>query len=126
MTRTLNTNAPRASTLVGAPAAARMGVRELFRSYPSLARLVSVTIFLCFWEIVGRRMDPIFMTHPTAIFEAAYGMIQSGGRVDKRDSTWRGHVIRDHLYVGGDLGAQPYVRRRVGSFILAVLHPNGR
>lgn len=36
------------------------------------------------------------------------------GRVDKMDSPPWSTVIQDHLYVGGDLGTQPDVRRRMG------------
>ena len=36
------------------------------------------------------------------------------GHVDKTDSPPWSAVIQDHLYVGGDLGTQPDVRRRMG------------
>ena len=36
------------------------------------------------------------------------------GCVDKKDSPARLAVIQDHLYVGGDLGTQSDVRRRMG------------
>jgi ABC-type nitrate/sulfonate/bicarbonate transport system permease component len=56
----------------------RMGLGELFVTYPNLLRALSVLIFLAIWEVVGRRMDPIFMTYPVAIFHAAIGLIASG------------------------------------------------
>ncbi len=39
---------------------------------------------------------------------------KSLGCVDKKDSPARLAVIQDHLYVGGDLGTQSDVRRRMG------------
>lgn len=56
----------------------RMSLGELLLSYPNLLRALSVLIFLVIWELVGRRMDPIFMTYPVAIFRAAIGLVQSG------------------------------------------------
>jgi len=56
----------------------RMGLIEFLDTYPNAVRAISVIIFLCVWEIVGRHMDPIFMTYPVAIFEAAIGLISSG------------------------------------------------
>jgi len=45
---------------------------------PNAIRTASVTAFLVFWEFYGRHMDPIFMAPPSAIFEAALQLIQSG------------------------------------------------
>jgi NitT/TauT family transport system permease protein len=55
-----------------------MGLIELLDTYPNLVRVISLVLFLCLWEIVGRRMDPIFMTYPSAVFEAAIGLSVSG------------------------------------------------
>jgi len=41
-------------------------------------RTASVAVFFVIWEYYGRRMDPIFMAPPSAIFGAAVTLIQSG------------------------------------------------
>jgi ABC-type nitrate/sulfonate/bicarbonate transport system permease component len=51
--------------------------REVVLS-PNAIRTASVAVFLVVWEFYGRRMDPIFMASPSAIFEAAIQLIQSG------------------------------------------------
>src|SRR5262245_46074151 len=56
----------------------RMGPIEILGAYPNLVRAISLLLFLLLWEFVGRRMDPIFMTYPVAIFNAAIGLIASG------------------------------------------------
>jgi ABC-type nitrate/sulfonate/bicarbonate transport system permease component len=61
--------APR-STLAGR-------AREVVLS-PNAIRTLSVGIFFLIWEYYGRRMDPIFMAPPSAIFDAAWQLIQSG------------------------------------------------
>jgi FG-GAP-like repeat len=45
---------------------------------PNAIRTVSVAIFFMVWEFYGRRMDPIFMAPPSAIFAAALQLIESG------------------------------------------------
>jgi NitT/TauT family transport system permease protein len=45
---------------------------------PNAIRTVSVAVFLVVWEYYGRRMDPIFMAPPSAIFAAAVALIRSG------------------------------------------------
>jgi ABC-type nitrate/sulfonate/bicarbonate transport system permease component len=45
---------------------------------PNAIRTASVAVFFMIWEYYGRRMDPIFMAPPSAIFEAALQLIQSG------------------------------------------------
>jgi NitT/TauT family transport system permease protein len=45
---------------------------------PNAIRTASVAVFFAIWEYYGRRMDPIFMAPPSAIFEAAWSLIQSG------------------------------------------------
>src|SRR5665213_1552307 len=52
-------------------------VREVILS-PNTIRALSVAAFFVFWEVAGRRMDPIFMAPPSAIFEAAMELIKSG------------------------------------------------
>src|SRR5919204_2737225 len=45
---------------------------------PNAVRAASVAVFFVVWEYYGRRMDPIFMAPPSAIFVAALQLIQSG------------------------------------------------
>ena len=45
---------------------------------PNAIRTASVAVFFVIWEYYGRRMDPIFMAPPSAIFEAAVTLIRSG------------------------------------------------
>src|ERR1700730_17960114 len=52
-------------------------LREVALS-PNAIRTASVAVFFVIWEYYGRRMDPIFMAPPSAIFEAALQLIQSG------------------------------------------------
>jgi NitT/TauT family transport system permease protein len=66
------------STPTAATPGSRMGLIELFDTYPNLVRAISLLLFMCLWEVVGRRMDPIFMTYPTAVFRAAIGLTASG------------------------------------------------
>jgi NitT/TauT family transport system permease protein len=52
-------------------------LREVLLS-PNAIRTASVAVFFVVWEYYGRRMDPIFMAPPSAIFQAALELIQSG------------------------------------------------
>jgi NitT/TauT family transport system permease protein len=52
-------------------------VREVVLS-PNAVRTLSVAVFFVIWEYYGRRMDPIFMAPPSAIFNATIELIQSG------------------------------------------------
>jgi len=45
---------------------------------PNAIRTLSVAAFFIIWEYYGRRMDPIFMAPPSAIFNAALELLQSG------------------------------------------------
>jgi len=68
--------APRISVPAPRPAPAQR-LRALLLS-PNAIRTASVAVFFVIWEYYGRRMDPIFMAPPSAIFEAAVTLIQSG------------------------------------------------
>jgi ABC-type nitrate/sulfonate/bicarbonate transport system permease component len=69
---------PAPRTSVPAPkATAAQRVRALLLS-PNAIRTVSVVAFFIFWEYFGRRMDPIFMAPPSAIFRATGELIMSG------------------------------------------------
>src|ERR1700746_2089067 len=45
---------------------------------PNAIRTAAVAVFFVVWEYYGRRMDPIFMAPPSAIFRAALDLIGSG------------------------------------------------
>jgi ABC-type nitrate/sulfonate/bicarbonate transport system permease component len=45
---------------------------------PNVIRTIAVATFFAIWEFYGRRMDPIFMAPPSAIFDAALQLTQSG------------------------------------------------
>jgi ABC-type nitrate/sulfonate/bicarbonate transport system permease component len=48
------------------------------RISPNVIRLISVIIFLAVWEYWGRKMDPVFLVPPSAIFAAAIDLIRDG------------------------------------------------
>jgi NitT/TauT family transport system permease protein len=54
----------------GAPARAR--------SKSWIIRLISIVVVLIAWEIAGRRINPLFMSYPTAILRAGTAMFASG------------------------------------------------
>jgi ABC-type nitrate/sulfonate/bicarbonate transport system permease component len=43
-----------------------------------IVRLVSIICVLIAWEIAGRRINPLFMSYPTAIARASVAMIENG------------------------------------------------
>jgi NitT/TauT family transport system permease protein len=67
---------PRKSVPAPQPTAGQR-VREVLLS-PNAIRTLSVAVFFIIWEYFGRRMDPIFMAPPSAIFQATLELIQSG------------------------------------------------
>jgi ABC-type nitrate/sulfonate/bicarbonate transport system permease component len=75
MTSSQNT-LPRQSVPAPQPTLAQR-LRDVLLS-PNAIRTASVAVFFVIWEYCGRRMDPIFMAPPSAIFEAAVQLIQSG------------------------------------------------
>lgn len=55
------------------------GTRRTRRAFLNLAiRVASVAIFLALWEVVGRGVDPVLFTTPSAVASAAVEMIGSG------------------------------------------------
>jgi NitT/TauT family transport system permease protein len=48
------------------------------RSIYWLVRLVSIIIAIAAWEYFGRQVNPLFLSHPSAILQAALAQIQSG------------------------------------------------
>lgn len=43
-----------------------------------LIRLAAITVLISLWEVVGRQIDPLFMSYPTQILRAAMTMTSSG------------------------------------------------
>ncbi|HEY2677129.1 MAG TPA: hypothetical protein VGI65_09175, partial [Steroidobacteraceae bacterium] len=43
-----------------------------------IVRLVSIVVTLLAWELLGRRVNPLFMSYPTAIIRAGFVMVQNG------------------------------------------------
>jgi NitT/TauT family transport system permease protein len=72
-------DAERALTDDKARAERAAGERRTRRAILNLAiRLVSVVVFLVLWEIVGRGIDPVLFTTPSAVGVAGVDMIRSG------------------------------------------------
>jgi NitT/TauT family transport system permease protein len=67
---------PRKSVPAPEPAATQRLQTRLLS--PNAIRIASVVVFFGIWEYFGRRMDPIFMAPPSAIFRAAIELIRSG------------------------------------------------
>jgi NitT/TauT family transport system permease protein len=45
---------------------------------PNLIRLISVAVFFAAWEYWGRRMNPVFLVPPSAVFAAAIDLVRDG------------------------------------------------
>jgi ABC-type nitrate/sulfonate/bicarbonate transport system permease component len=56
----------------------RCSVSDWLKFHPSVIRIASVLTFFAFWEYVGRDMNPLFMTYPSAILQAAWDLTTSG------------------------------------------------
>ena len=73
------TDAERALSDDRARAERAAGARRARRTVLNLAiRVVSVAVFLALWETVGRGIDPVLFTTPSAVATAAVDMIRSG------------------------------------------------
>ncbi|HUO22346.1 MAG TPA: hypothetical protein VMU59_07505, partial [Caulobacteraceae bacterium] len=48
------------------------------RNIAWIVRLVSIVVVIGGWEIFGRHVNPLFMSYPSAIAQAAVGLITSG------------------------------------------------
>lgn len=55
-----------------------IGPPPVRRSRIWIVRLCSIVVVMGAWEILGRQADPLFMTYPVAIAEAAVRLIKSG------------------------------------------------
>ena len=58
--------------------ARRMAWVPWLKLHPNVIRIVSVALFFLWWEYAGRDVNPMFMTYPSAIVKAAWGLIVSG------------------------------------------------
>jgi ABC-type nitrate/sulfonate/bicarbonate transport system permease component len=72
----IETAAPRKSVPAQQPTLGER-MRQVATS-PNAIRTLSVGVFFVIWEYFGRRMDPIFMAPPSAIFDAFIQLIQNG------------------------------------------------
>lgn len=68
---------PKNGTTRGSIAHLAAGVHFL-RNRPNLVRATAVVTFFVVWEYTARDMNPLLMTYPTAIFDAAWTIIVSG------------------------------------------------
>jgi ABC-type nitrate/sulfonate/bicarbonate transport system permease component len=73
------------------------------RSRAWIIRLVSIVVVLGGWEIIGRRVNPLFMSYPSAIAVAAARLIASGELLSALQSSLQilllGYVIASILGV---------------------------
>jgi NitT/TauT family transport system permease protein len=53
-------------------------VRGFWLKHPNLIRLLSVAVVLVAWELYGRSLNPIFLSHPTAVAQAFWELLVSG------------------------------------------------
>jgi ABC-type nitrate/sulfonate/bicarbonate transport system permease component len=51
---------------------------EWLQAHPNVIRVGAVIVFFCWWEWAARDANPLFMTYPSAIFDAALEMTRSG------------------------------------------------
>ncbi len=70
--------APPPRTSVPAPEPSRTARLAAILTSPNAIRSLSVAAFFLAWEYFGRRMDPIFMVPPSAIFGATLELARSG------------------------------------------------
>src|SRR5262245_21455904 len=63
------------------------------RSRLWIVRWVSIVVVLLAWEIAGRRINPLFMSYPTAIARAAVTLFESGELVSALASSLQTLVL---------------------------------
>ena len=56
-------------------------------------RLISIAVTLLAWEVLGRRINPLFMSYPSAILRAAYTMALDGELLGALTSSLRTLLI---------------------------------
>ena len=60
------------------PPQRRSDWKAWLKSHPNVLRFGSVVLFFIWWEWAARDVNPLFMTYPSAIFDAAVEMTKSG------------------------------------------------
>lgn len=51
---------------------------QYLKAHPNVIRVGSVVLFFVLWEILGRDVNPLFLSYPSAIFRAAITITESG------------------------------------------------
>lgn len=51
---------------------------EWLKTHPNVLRVASVVVFFGWWEYIGRGMNTLFMSYPSAIFNAGWEMMLEG------------------------------------------------
>ncbi|MFG1628706.1 ABC transporter permease [Kribbella sp. NPDC049227] len=69
---------PRAAVIADVDAEPAVDQQARARRKYRVIRLVSILAVLGVWELVGRRIDPLFMSYPTAVARAAVRLTKSG------------------------------------------------
>jgi NitT/TauT family transport system permease protein len=69
---------PRTAVIAEAEAEPAVDQQARARRKYRLIRLVSILVVLGAWELVGRRIDPLFMSYPSAVGQAAVRLTKSG------------------------------------------------
>src|SRR5690348_13977965 len=72
--------------------------------YPFILRSVAVLLFLVGWEIYGRSLNPIFLSSPTAIAQAAVELVRSGELLAAAIKSLEGLAIGFSLAVVAGIG----------------------
>jgi NitT/TauT family transport system permease protein len=54
------------------------GLVSWLKAHPNAIRVGGVVAFFIFWEFSARGMNPLFMSYPSAIFKAAWVILQNG------------------------------------------------
>lgn len=69
------------------PAARRKGPR------PGTVRLISIIVAIALWEVLGRQINPLFMSYPSAILKAGVEQVASGELMEALASSLRTLVL---------------------------------
>jgi NitT/TauT family transport system permease protein len=71
-----------------------------------IIRLCSIIFVLGGWEIIGRQIDPLFMSYPTAVFASTIRLIENGELVTALSSSLRSFFISFSIscFIGLSLG----------------------
>jgi ABC-type nitrate/sulfonate/bicarbonate transport system permease component len=70
---TSNLNEPQTEAVVD-----ELGAPPRAKSKDWMIRLISMLVVTLAWEVIGRRVSPLYLSYPSAIAQAAFRMIASG------------------------------------------------